>query len=295
MLKLTPEGENIIAGIAQRYGIAFESAKMMLDAVARGGGSMAQFNLPEFGGSGQWMRGGMTMIGDMFNNSLKATVDNLCWELSNLLANQPGIMAPVMQSQSQSQGGGTTGEGVSLFVQQSSSQSGGWWPSGLGNPSATGAQNSVRYAYFPNSRRLAIDFGGRVEVFDTLDHNIQGFGQQQGGDASLTFSSQHGVVRVDALPRVTAGNEINAAQQSAAPAHHPSGPAFTASQHENQGRADEATGRLETRSPSQQPTTPSGDASSILNLLEQLGQLREKGILTDEEFASKKAELLKRL
>ncbi len=81
MLKLTPEGEKIIAGLAQRYGIAFESAKMMLDAVARGGGSMAQFNLPEFGGSGQWMRGGMTMIGDMFNNSLKATVDNLCWEL----------------------------------------------------------------------------------------------------------------------------------------------------------------------------------------------------------------------
>jgi hypothetical protein len=294
MLKLTPEGEKIIAGLAQRYGIAFESAKMMLDAVARGGGSMAQFNLPEFGGSGQWMRGGMTMIGDMFNNSLKATVDNLCWELSNLLANQPGIVAPVMQSQSQSQGSGSGGEGVSLFVQQSPFQSGGWWPSGLGNPSATGAQNSVRYAYFPDSNRLAIDFGGRVEVFDTLDHRIQGFGQQQGGDASLTFSSQHGVVRVDNLPRVGGGGEAGP-KQAAAPAQNSPGSAFSAHQDADRTRGDEAKGRLEPHITASQLAAPSGDASSILSLLEQLGQLREKGILTEEEFASKKAELLKRL
>ena len=82
MSQLTPEGEKIIAAIADRYAIGVEAVKMMLDAVARGGGSMAQFNLPEFGGSGQWMRGGMTMVGDMFNNSLKATVDNLCNDLS---------------------------------------------------------------------------------------------------------------------------------------------------------------------------------------------------------------------
>ncbi len=105
MPKLTPEGEEIVAGIAQRYGISFDAVKTMLDAVSRGGGTMAQFNVPELGGGGQWMLGGMTMVGDMFNNSLKATVDNLCYELSNLLANQPGVWAPVGQSQQQSQGG----------------------------------------------------------------------------------------------------------------------------------------------------------------------------------------------
>ena len=125
----------------------------------------AQFNVPEFG-SGQWMRGGMTMVGDMFNNSLKAAVDNLCTELSNLLASQPGVVSPVTQSQSQSQGsgGGIAREGVSLFVPQASYQLGAWWPSELGNAAATGAQNSLRYAYFPVSRRLAIDYGGRIEV-----------------------------------------------------------------------------------------------------------------------------------
>jgi hypothetical protein len=71
---------------------------------------MAQFNVPEFGGSGQWMRGGMmTAAGDMFNNSMKATIDNLCSELSNLLASQAAIFAPAGPG-SQSPGAGPAGD-----------------------------------------------------------------------------------------------------------------------------------------------------------------------------------------
>ena len=36
-------------------------------------------------------------------------------------------------------------------------------------------------------------------------------------------------------------------------------------------------------------------ADEIIALLEKLGDLKTKGILTDEEFAAKKAELLKKL
>ena len=54
MPKLTPEGEKIIAALASQYSISVASVKLMLDAVARGGGTMAQFNVPEFGG-GQWI------------------------------------------------------------------------------------------------------------------------------------------------------------------------------------------------------------------------------------------------
>jgi len=257
MAKLTPEGEKIVAALADRYSVGVDAVKMMLDAVAKGGGSMAQFNLPEFGGNGQWMRGGMTMVGDMFNNSMKATVDNLCNDLSKVLENQPNIMtvfAP--QSQSQSQGSG----GASFWQ---SSQSGSWWPSELGSPASTGSQNSLRYAYFPGSNRLAIDDRGRVEVYDTSGYDIGGFGQQQSGDASLTFTSQRGVVRVDGLPRVTSAKP--------APETRPA----TAAQPTS--------------------TTSSADSSSVLALIEQLGQLKEKGLLTDEEFAAKKSELLKRL
>ena len=44
-----------------------------------------------------------------------------------------------------------------------------------------------------------------------------------------------------------------------------------------------------------QPQPVSQSADEVLLLLEKLGDLKAKGILTDEEFAAKKAELLKKL
>jgi hypothetical protein len=49
----------------------------------------------------------------------------------------------------------------------------------LGNPSSSGGQNDARYAYFPQRQRLAILQNGRLSVYDTLDHHIQGVQQQQ--------------------------------------------------------------------------------------------------------------------
>ena len=105
MQQLTPEGQQIVNNLAQRYGFSQDAVTHMLFAVLNGNGSMAQFNHPEFGGSGQWMRGGMLMLGDMFNYSLKGSVDALCSELSQILANQPGLLRSG-SFQSQSQGGG---------------------------------------------------------------------------------------------------------------------------------------------------------------------------------------------
>lgn len=267
MAKLTPEGERIVAALAEQYKVGADAVKIMLDAVAKGGGAMAQFNVPELGGNGQWMRGGMTMIGDMFNNSMKATVDNLCTELSNLMAAQASIFAPMAQSQSQSSGG----EGVGVSMRQPYN----WWPEELGNPSSTGSRNALRYAYFPEARRLAVDFGGSVEVYDTTGFNIQGFaGQQQGGDAaSVTLTSNRGPVRLDRLPRVHG---------------------FVTKARNGPERKDAEAKSLAPEAPAKQEPA-GGDAGSILALIEQLGGLKEKGILTEEEFAAKKAELLKRL
>ena len=107
--------------------------------------------------------------------------------------------------QDQSQGGPGGHPGVSLFVRGAGPSIGAWWPAELGVPSSTGAQNDIRYACFPATRRLAIQIDGRVTVYDTLDHQISGFSQQQSGDASLTFTSQHGLVRVADLPVVPTG------------------------------------------------------------------------------------------
>jgi hypothetical protein len=53
-------------------------------------------------------------------------------------------------------------------------------------PNGTGALNQVRYAYFNQKGRLAVELNGHVTVYDTLDHQISGVSQQQGRGGSLT-------------------------------------------------------------------------------------------------------------
>jgi hypothetical protein len=72
----------------------------------------------------------------------------------------------------------------------------------LGTPSSVGAQNALRYAVFPQRRRLAIEDGQKVAVYDTGDHRTFGVAQAQSRDQTLTFTSQTGLVRVSELPKV---------------------------------------------------------------------------------------------
>ena len=331
--QLTQEGRNAVADLATRYQLTPAAVEHMLVAVNNGAGAMAQFNCPELGGSGQWMRGGMTMVGDMFNHNLKATVDNLCNELSNLLASTSVFVAPAA--------GGISGSGH-------------WWPAGLGNPISSGSQNNSRYAVFAD--RLAVDRGGKVTVYDTSGHQIGGVSQQQGGSNSMTFSSQLGTVSVDSLPVVAMAGESESAKP-AEPARAESG-----AESENESAAESGTESgtdlkadsgaepetasitvSETESPapaefesaqnqSAQPTVnvtaseatshasspaaasnPSGNLSNTtagpasgassgaasgteaLALIEKLAQLHGAGILDDEEFSAKKRELLARI
>src|SRR3954467_12722007 len=196
MRNLTSEGQAKIAEIAQRHGASTDGVLTMLDALQRGGGTMAQFSHPDFGGSGQWMRGGMTMVSDLFNNALKARVDAICNELSNLLAGDLSWFYEPQpaQNSSFSMSGSFGGYG-----------SGSWWPPELGQPNSSGGQNDIRYAYFGHANRLAVDMGGTVTVYDTGDHVISGVSQQQGNGWTLTFSSQYGTVPISSL-RVVSGN-----------------------------------------------------------------------------------------
>jgi hypothetical protein len=61
-----------------------------------------------------------------------------------------------------------------------------WWGPDLKYPNSTGSQNGARYAYFAQARRLAVEAGGSVFIYDTLDHQIGGFSQQQGPNGSMT-------------------------------------------------------------------------------------------------------------
>jgi hypothetical protein len=278
LAELTDEGRRRVEEIAGRHGLSAGAAETLLAGLVAGGGNQAQFSHPELGGMGQWTRGGMVMVGDMFNNALKAKVDALCTELAGLLGQGRPF---IMQGQGQGQGGSG---GVSLFV---SSGSGDWWPSGLGIPAAVGSQNDLHYAWFPGTRRLAVHHGGRVRVFDTGDHSIGGVSQQQGGGQSITFTSQHGTVRLEELRPVDRGCPSEASAAAAAPTA-PAAPSTP------EAPAPEPPAPEATAAPAHPAATPPAEAD-VFAALERLADLRAKGILTEEEFAAKKAEMLSRL
>ncbi len=274
MRQLSPTGQQAIADIARRHGFSVEATLVMLDAIARGNGSMAQFRHPEFGGSGQWMRGGMTMVGDMNDHQLKGWVDALCQDLSNLIANTPdaatrGGTEPAPTAHARPSGFGTSGFG-DLFM-AGSSHVDTWWPAEFGVPSASGSQNGARYAVFAGVRRLVVEVDGRTTVYDTGEHRIGGAAQQRSGHASLAFSSQHGPVDVDSLAVVSGPGS----------AHAPPAPPPTTAP------AATATHAAVASSPH--------DADAVFDAIERLAALKAKGILSDEEFMSKKAELLRRV
>lgn len=273
MLNLTPQGQAIIDGLVKRYGVSEDAVMTLLQALSKGNGTMAQFDHPELGGAGQWLKGGMTMVGNMFDNVLKAKVDGICSELSQLLEKELRVTSQhpgQFQSQSQGQPGGY-GE-VSLFV-ASSGHFANWWPPELGTPAATGAQNDIRYAYFPRARRLAVELNGETTVYDTGDHQISGVSQQQSTGASLTFVSQHGLVRLSELPVVSTS--------SATQGTRPPAPRDTA----RASPVPEVSGAA----------YGTGASDDVFAKIERLAELRQKGILSEEEFAAKKAELLDRL
>lgn len=257
MQQLSAQGQQFIQDLAQRYSVSNDAVITMLYAVMNGNGTMAQFSHPELGGSGQWMQGGMTMVGDMFNYGLKSKVDGLCVELANQLMNQPAYFQPQFQSANNNVGG-------SLFV--SGAAAGQWWPADLGSPSSTGAQNNVRYAVFPASSRLVVELAGQMTVYDTLDHQIGGVSQQQGGNDSMTFNSQYGVVNVSSLPVISINGYLQQTQNYVAPV-----PQYNQASVYVPAMAQE------------------GD---VFSKIERLADLWQKGILTEQEFTNKKMELL---
>jgi hypothetical protein len=255
MRHLSEQGQKTIADIGDRQGFSAEAATSMLGALIAGNGRMAQFDHPEFGGSGQWMSGGMIMVSDLFDEGLKARVGALCRDLLPLVEAQGSPPAqgsqqtqsarPAQTAQSAqagnddgsdgdgraTQSADSSGGGFSGNFSSQSSSSGNWWPAELGQPDSTGSQNDARYAWFSGSHRLAISVHGKLTVHDTGDHRINGFSQQQSGSGSLGFTSQHGLIDIASLPVVETGKpeehpahksgDASADRSANRPAHEP--------------------------------------------------------------------------
>ena len=374
MEQITEAGQKVASDLARQYGFSSDAVTHMMLALLRGRGAMAQFDHPEFAGSGQWMRGGMLMIGDMFNNSLKARVDGLCQSIAAQLGNHPFQSSGTGSFQAQSSGGGSP-----LFVPDPRDT---WWPAELGTPAAVGSQNDMSYAFFPAAGRLAIQSHGQVSLYDTGRHQIAGFSQQQGSGGAVVFATPGGTVSLSSLTSMGGGSQQQAShgggqqQSSAASAMAPmtmqpmqpmqpmagfeswwpeelGSPSATGAQNslryawfaDSGCLAVEQEGSLSLLDARQHPingiaqasgsaevvfSTPGGTVSlsslppfsppdppasvpmapaesaapagpapissgDVISALERLGELKAKGVLSEAEFSEKKTELLSRL
>jgi hypothetical protein len=173
--------------MAKKHSVSPAVVQVVLAALRSGGGRMAQFSHADFGGMSQWSPG-MSMVGDMFNTQLKAKLDALCTDIAAHL--------------DASEAAAGTRSAADQVSYRSMSGSADWWPVELGRPGAVGAQNDLRYAVFPDARRLVIDDRGTISIHDTGHHKIFGVAQAQSSDQALTFTSQDGLVRVADLPKV---------------------------------------------------------------------------------------------
>lgn len=185
---MTEPDTDLVNRLAKQHGVSPAAVQVVMAALRSGGGRMAQFSHADFGGMSQWSPG-MSMVGDMFNKQLQSKLDALCTD----------IAAHLEASATKDEGRRDNADEVSF---RSSPGSRDWWPTGLGRPGAVGAQNELRYAVFPNTRRLVLDDHGTVTMYDTGGHEIFGVAQAQSGDQTLSFTSQDGLVRLSDLRMV---------------------------------------------------------------------------------------------
>jgi hypothetical protein len=164
--------------IAERYQVDENHVRELYQQLARSNGTQVQFSCPELQGPIQWMPG-MVQVSNPTDHQLRSRVDGLCCELVAVLRGSDTAAPAAL--------GSTPAAGES------------WWPASFGHPTTAGAQNGIRYAYFPDKQRLLVQQGARIDAYDTAGVQISGAAQQQGHTSTLTFASDRGTISTKEL------------------------------------------------------------------------------------------------
>lgn len=173
-----------IKALAAQYSVSEETVQILLVGLKQSGGYQVQFNIPELGGMGQW-QGGMVMVGDMFNYSLKAKVAELC-----------SALVPIVQELIQEEQTERSAADQTASLKQKSAKT-------RSSPSFSGSQNGAKYTYYAAEDLLEIEENGKVETYNTKGYALSGVQQaQDNAGRTLSFSYPGGAVKVKDLKKV---------------------------------------------------------------------------------------------
>lgn len=168
--------EEVIREIAAEHGVTVGTVASLLHGLQATGGNQVQFNIGELGGMGQWQPG-MTMVGDMFNHSLKAKVEGLCSAIAALSHNLPREVADESHA--------VPGSSSATFK---------------------GSQNDTHYTYFADENRLVIYDDGKNTSYDTTGYPLTGVQQAQDNSGKrLSFTYPGGAVQAKDLKEIKEG------------------------------------------------------------------------------------------
>lgn len=164
-----------IAEIAAEFKVQEITVSKLLDGLQKNSGRQVQFNIAELGGMGQWQSGGMVMVGDMFNNELKAKVDRLCKVLVQMPAKaESNPFVPIQSS-----------VGSNRFA------------------NIKGSQNGISYAYYQTEAILEITDENGLKKYSTEGYLLTGVQQSQSNDSrKLSFSHSGGSVEIKDLKQI---------------------------------------------------------------------------------------------
>jgi hypothetical protein len=165
-----------IGKIAKKHGVSVGAVMMLLSGLQNSGGNQVQFNHPDLGGMGQW-QSGMVMIGDMFNYALKAKVDELCRELSELAKSEKAQ------------------ESKKSVIKN--------FDAIYGKPAFQGSQNDMKYAYYPEKHIFILEQYGELGKYNTKGYQVSGVSQQQSNfSQDLKLNTDKGEIAISALPKL---------------------------------------------------------------------------------------------
>lgn len=166
-----------IHDIAAKYQITEATVRTLLEGLQTTNGFQVQFNSAELGGMGQW-QSGMVMIGDMFNDGLKAKVAALCAELASFVREHQAT-----QPEESEKKDATVAAPIKTIP-----------------ATFSGSQNGTKYAYYAPQNVLQLEEDGTVSRYSTEGLTLWGVQQSQDGTGKkLKFTHAGGTITVDDL------------------------------------------------------------------------------------------------